>query len=417
MDPRAVRRAYLTLVLGNTLAASFIWGINTLFLLDAGLSSAEAFAANAFFSLGMIVFEVPTGVVADTMGRRASYLMGTLTLATGTALYWALWWVRGPFWAWAAVSVILGLGFTFFSGAVEAWLVDALTASGYTGLLEEVLGRGQAVAGAGMLAGSVAGGVVAQSTNLGVPFLLRVAVLLVMFVVARRVMHDEGFVPRRGLGMADSVRLTLRESLHHGMGAPAVRWVMLAGAFTAGVGIYAFYALQPLLVDLWGDSGAYSVAGAAAALVAGAQIVGGLLAARIAGAVRRRTTVLISACAGGAILLVGIGVAGAAGGFWLVLALAAAWSLLGAVSNAVQGAYLNGMIPSAQRATVLSFASLMGSAGGVVVQPALGRVADVSGYPASLAVGGFLQALAAPLLALSRRAGHPADREGGSTRA
>ena len=47
---RRVQRIYLILLLGNTLAASFIWGINTLFLLDAGLSNFEAFAANAFFT-------------------------------------------------------------------------------------------------------------------------------------------------------------------------------------------------------------------------------------------------------------------------------------------------------------------------------------------------------------------------------
>jgi hypothetical protein len=49
-------------------AASFIWGINTIFLLDAGLSNLEAFAANAFFTGGMVLFEVPTGIVADTIG-------------------------------------------------------------------------------------------------------------------------------------------------------------------------------------------------------------------------------------------------------------------------------------------------------------------------------------------------------------
>ena len=68
--PRQIQRTYLGLLLGNTLAASLIWGINTIFLLDAGLSNLEAFAANAFFTVGMVVFEVPTGVVADTVYRR-----------------------------------------------------------------------------------------------------------------------------------------------------------------------------------------------------------------------------------------------------------------------------------------------------------------------------------------------------------
>ena len=110
MNPaaRRVQRVYLILLLGNTLAASFIWGINTLFLLDAGLSNFEAFAANAFFTVGMVVFEIPTGVVADTVGRKASYLLGTITLAASTALYWLLWVWSAPFVWWAVASVLLG---------------------------------------------------------------------------------------------------------------------------------------------------------------------------------------------------------------------------------------------------------------------------------------------------------------------
>ena len=139
---RSIQRTYLILMLGNTLAASFIWGINTIFLLDAGLSNAEAFAANAFFTAGMVLFEVPTGIVADTIGRRVSYLLGTVTLTVSTVLYVALWQVEAPFWEWAVASILLGLGFTFFSGAVEAWLVDALAATGFDGELETVFGRG-----------------------------------------------------------------------------------------------------------------------------------------------------------------------------------------------------------------------------------------------------------------------------------
>ena len=160
-----------------------------------GSRTLEAFAANAFFTAGMVLFEIPTGVVADTWGRRVSYLLGTVTLAGATLLYYLLWVVGAPFWRWAVVSMLLGLGFTFFSGAVEAWLVDALHLDGYEGGLETVLGRGQIVGGVAMLGGSVAGGVIAQATSLGVPFLLRVGVLLVMFGVAWRLMHDVGFTP------------------------------------------------------------------------------------------------------------------------------------------------------------------------------------------------------------------------------
>src|ERR1700682_5430358 len=96
--PRSIQRTYLVLLLGNTLAASLIWGINTIFLLDAGLSNLQAFAANAVFTAGMVLFEVPTGVVAGPAGRRVSYLLGTLTLAASTLLYVLLWRIHGQLW-------------------------------------------------------------------------------------------------------------------------------------------------------------------------------------------------------------------------------------------------------------------------------------------------------------------------------
>ena len=404
---RRIQRTYLVLLLGNTLAASFIWGINTLFLLDAGLSNLEAFAANAFFTAGMVLFEVPTGVVADTWGRRTSYLLGTITLAGSTFLYYLLWVAAAPFWTWAVVSILLGLGYTFFSGAVEAWLVDALRFAGYEGGLESVLGRGQMVWGVAMLVGSVAGGVIAQATSLGVPFLLRVAVLGAMFVVAWLLMHDLGFRPEARRGPVEGTRRVLSASITHGLGNPPVRWMMLAAPFTYGVGIYTFYALQPFLLELYGDPKAYGVAGLAAAIVAGSQILGGYAAPRIRGLFRNRTTALIIGTVGGALVLALVGVTTS---FWAALVLLVIWSLVSAAELPIRQAYLNDMIPSQQRATVLSFDSLMGNSGGVVVQPALGKAADVWSYATSLVLGAAVQLLAVPFLVASRRERHAADR-------
>ena len=277
----------------HDLAASFIWGVNTLFLLDAGLSNTEAFAANAFFAVGQVIFEVPTGVVADTRGRRFSYLLGAVTLLASTLLYYVMWQVHAPFVGWALASILLGLGFTFFSGATEAWLVDALTATGYTGVLETVLGRAQTVSGFAMLVGSVLGGVVAQVTDLGVPYLLRAAMLGLTLVVAFRFMHDIGFSPRRGAGHVAEIRSVVRGSIDGGWRNPPVRALMLAAPFTSGVGFFAFYASQPYLLQLYGDPEAYSVAGLAAALFAGAQILGGILVPYARRLFRRRTDAIL----------------------------------------------------------------------------------------------------------------------------
>ncbi len=398
--PRRIQTVYLTLTLFNTLAASLIWGINTLFLLDAGLSVTAAFAANAFFTLGQLIFEVPTGVVADTMGRRTSYLLGTLTLAVSTGLYMLAWQAHSPFWVWAVTSMLLGLGFTFFSGATEAWLVDALHFSGFKGKLETVFAKAQVVGGIAMLGGSVAGGVIAQFSNLGVPYILRSAILGVTFVLALLFMRDWGFTPTRSKRVSEDIKTILRTSIDKGFKNPSVRWIMLAAPFGTGVGFYAFYAMQPYLLQLYGNPQAYGIAGLAAAIVAGAQIMGGLLVPQLGRWFRRRTTILIVGVVGNAGLLALIGFTTS---FWLAIALLVAWGLLFSAVGPIRQAYLNGLIPSQQRATVLSFDNLIGSGGGVIIQPALGKVADVWSYGWSYVASAITAIVALPFVILAQR--------------
>jgi MFS family permease len=403
-----VRRTYYVLTAGNTLAASLIWGINTIFLLDAGLSNFEAFAANAWFTAGMVLFEIPTGVVADRWGRRASFLCGTLTLATTTGLYVLLWRLHSAFVWWAIVSALLGLGYTFFSGATDAWLVDALTATRFEGQLEGVFARGQVVMGAMTLIGSVAGGYLAQLTNLGVPYVVRTAILIGMFGLALIMMHDLGFSPARGDRPLTEMKRIVNNSVEHGLKVPAIRSIMLAGMFSGGVGIYVFYALQPHLLNLWGNQKAYGIAGLVAALVAGAQIVGGLLAPRIRRVVKRRTSALLilESLAVAMLALIGL-----TGNFWVVVVLIMLWGLAAFAGAPIRQAYLNGMIPTQQRATILSFDSLINNAGGIVAQPALGKSADIWGYQVSYLLSAAASALALPFIARARHLDTPADHE------
>jgi MFS family permease len=395
-----VLRIYLTLTLLSTLAASFIWGINTLFLLDAGLSITQAFAANAFFTAGQVLFEVPTGVVADVLGRRTSYLLGSATLFVSTLLYLLLWRLHGPFPAWAIVSILLGLGFTFFSGATEAWLVDGLRFADYRGTLEAAFAKGQIATGIAMLVGTLAGGVVAQVTNLGVPYLLRSVMLGLTFAVAFVSMRDVGFTPKRRASIQEEIRRILRSSLQHGFRNAPVRWLMLAAPFSAGVGIYAFYAMQPYLLELYGRSGSYAVAGLAAAIVAGAQIVGGALVPHGGRAFRRRTTLLLAGSVASSATLALIGLAP---NLVAALALMGLWAFVFAATMPVRQAFINGLIPSEERATVLSSYNLLGSSGGAIVQPVLGRAADACGYATSYLVGAGVELLGLPFIMLARR--------------
>lgn len=399
-------RTYVTLTLLSTFASSFIWGINTLFLLDAGLTITEAFAANAFFTAGQVLFEVPTGVVADVLGRRVSYLLGSATLFASTILYLLMWQISGPFWAWAAISMLLGLGFTFFSGATEAWLVDGLNFAKYTGTLESAFAKGQIAAGIAMLTGTVAGGAIAQVTNLGVPYILRAIMLALTFLVAFMLMRDVGFTPGKSASVLRAMRSIVTSSFDHGLRNPPVRWLMLAAPFSVGVGFYAFYAMQPYLLELYGRSESYAIAGLAAAIVAGAQIVGGVIVPYARKVFRRRTSLLLFSFVISALALALIGLVS---NFWVALALLVVWAIVSAASYPVRQAFLNGLIPSEQRATVLSSDSLLGSSGGVVFQPVLGKVADVWSYSTSYIVGAGIELLALPFILLARRERAPSD--------
>jgi MFS family permease len=100
---------------------------------------------------------------------------------------------------------------------------------------------------------------------------------------------------------------------------------------------------------------------------------------------------------------------GLTGSFWVVLAVLAAWALIFAAAMPIRQAFLNELIPSAQRATVLSSGNLLGSLGGAVAQPALGRVADVWGYATSYVAAAGVELLAWPFLLLSRSERAPSD--------
>ncbi len=140
--------------------------------------------------------------------------------------------------------------------------------------------------------------------------------------------------------------------------------------------------------------------------MAGAQIAGAFIVPWAHKVFRRRTSALLFGSFASASILLLMGLAA---NFWIVLILLAGWAAIFAASMPIRQAFLNGLIPSAQRATVLSSDNLLSSAGGVVVQPALGRVADVWGYSTSYVAAAGIELLALPFVLLARRQRAPSD--------
>ena len=308
MTSRRIINTYMALAGMYTLAASLIWSVNTLFLLDAGLPIGEVFIANALFSVGMVVFEIPTGVVADTLGRRVSYLLSVAILAATTVLYVVAAQMNAGLLVFGIVSVAMGLGFTFYSGALEAWLVDGLKAVGDDSQLDQVFARGQQVSGTAMFIGTISGGLLGQ-IDLAVPFAVRALLLVAVFGLASRLMTEIGFVPKE-LHLGDlpkQMRTQAAVGIAEGWGQPGLRLLMVAGAVRGVFFGWAFYAAQPYFLELL-ERNAVWIVGLVTAGVSLATIVGNQIVQIISKRCARRSTMLIGASVVSTVAAIGIGV-------------------------------------------------------------------------------------------------------------
>ncbi|MBE0689049.1 MAG: MFS transporter [Anaerolineae bacterium] len=407
MTPRRVIRSYMLIAAIYTLSASLIWGVNTLFLLKAGLTIAEVFIANAAFTAGMVIFEIPTGVLADTAGRRASFLLSVLVLSASTLAYLAVSETGGGVLAFSIISIFLGLGFTFYSGAVEAWLVDALKATDYQGDLDAVFSRGAMVTGAAMLIGSISGGFLG-SVDLALPFIGRALLLLVSFVIAYFTMHDLGYTPR-ALKLARipaEMRAVADASVTYGWRQPNLRLLMIAGAIQGGFMMWAFYAWQPYFLALFGDPGAVYIAGIITALLSLSTIAGNWLVERLTRHCGKRTTIMIGAMVVFVICMTGVGLTSS---FYLAVTLFLIAMGTTGVSQPVRQSYIHHLAPSEQRATIVSVDSMFASGGAIVSQIGLGQVAQTGGIAQGYVIGGVASALCLPLLLVLRGRPSPAD--------
>jgi MFS family permease len=419
-DQKRVVDLYIGTSALYTLATSIIWGVNTLFLLHAGLDIFQVMLVNTTFTIGQIIFEVPTGVVADTVGRKVSMLFGVATLLVATLLY-----VGAAQSGWGmpvfiGASVLIGLGFTFQTGAGDAWLVDALDHAKWEGGKEQVFAWGGMTFGGAMLGGTIIGGLLGQ-VNLDWPYYARSAILAVCFVAILVFIRDRGFTPRplRISRFGEEARTILQAGLRYGWRQPVVRALFFVSLLQGTFFLYAFYSMQPYFLQLLQKD----LVWVAAAVTAGSSVMGILgnaLVKRVMagpGGRRQAGRVLAWLTAAQALLAlgvasVGIFVAPSARGVAVFLLATALWLVFGllmGVGGPIRQSFLNEQIPSEQRATVLSVDAFFADVGGSAGQPALGYLAKVTAIPVGWAVGAIALLASTPLYLRADRAAsaHP----------
>lgn len=420
-SPRRIIGTYITTTALFTLSTSIIWGVNTLFLLGAGLTLFQVFAADAFFSAGDLLFQIPTGVIADTIGRKFSFMLSLATLVVSTLAYLAAAQYHMGFWAFAGASVFLGLGFTFYSGAVDAWLVDALNATGYTGTREQVFAWGGMAFSGATLVGTLTGGLLGQ-LNLAYPYVARAAMLSFTFVLAALFMREtrEERPPLTWQAFVDRSRQITISGVEYVRQNDVVRPMILASGVAGFFFIFGVYSWQRYFLDLLGKEAVW-VNGVVASLSALAGIIGNSLVSRVtAGGTRPAARILARIAVTMGVVVIAIGAVGIVlpatvrgiGPFLLVVVMWVAFGVLFGMFRPIRQAFINPHIRSEERATVLSIDYLMNDVGGVVGGPVLGAVSQAVSIPVAWIAGGLVLLVQRPLYLRAHRA---AERSAGPT--
>ncbi len=353
-----------------------------------GLSLGEIGVLFTVHGVVVLALELPTGGLADVLGRRVVVVAGAL-LHLASCLVFA----AAPGFAGFLVGVLLlGVGRALDSGPVEAWYVDTVHRLDPAADVAPGLARHSAADGAGLAVGAVTGGLLpgllGGGAALAVPFLVA-AVLDVLFLVAVLRLLTEDRPPRPGsLGAAlatgaRAVPSTVAGALRLSVGDGPMRLVLLLTAL-GGVGLVACELLGPVrFAELAGgtDDGAavYGVVVAVSfAVAAGGAVAAPALRRLLGGSTRAACAVLtVLAAAGLALFAVPEGLVLAATGFALYyVGHGGSWPLLSAV--------LHTRVTAAHRATAVSAMSLAMALGGIAGNLVVPRVAGLLDLEAAL---------------------------------
>ena len=116
----------------------------------------------ATYGITVVLFEVPTGALADVAGRRVAFVLGCLVRAVAYALYT----LARSFGDCLVAEFVDAIGTTFVSGALDAWMVDGARAEGHAGPMDRVFARSAVIGRMLMIAGGLTSGYLAETSML-----------------------------------------------------------------------------------------------------------------------------------------------------------------------------------------------------------------------------------------------------------
>src|SRR3989442_4920263 len=179
------QRTFYLLFARHSLAQSFLAPVYPLFLRSRGLDLLEINLILAIYLIPVFVFEVPTGALADTPGRRFSFVLGCATRTAAFVLYSR---ARG-FADCATFEFVDAIGTTLVSGALEAWAVDGVQAEGDGRRMEGLFSRAAIIGRTFLMVGAVGCGYLAER-DLRYPWLAAAAMFAATGVAGAVLMHE-----------------------------------------------------------------------------------------------------------------------------------------------------------------------------------------------------------------------------------
>ena len=390
--------------------ASFFWTLAftvtaVFFVLELGLSPLELVLVGTAMELAVFVFEVPTGIVADTYGRKRSVVAGMFVLGTAYLLVGVSTATYGVLVGYA----VWGLGWTFLSGAFDAWLADEVGEERLAGVYH----RGAQVDRVAGLLG-IATSVGLAHVDLRLPILVGGAGTIALGVVLLVAMPETGFrpVPREGRSHFAAMTGTAREGVRIVRGRPLLLAVLGIAAFAGmwsetfdrlweaqfleNIGLPGIGQLQPVV---W-----FGILNAGAVVLA--IVVAAPLGKRLAHAGQASAARTLFAL--DAFLLCSALAFALAGSLWLAVTAYWATRVARNVAGPIFMTWLQRNVGETEaRATVLSITNQADAIGQWTGGPGLGALGNLYGIRAALAAGAFCMA---PALWLFGHAARRSDR-------
>ncbi|MGE5552095.1 MAG: MFS transporter [Bacteroidota bacterium] len=401
-----------------TLNQSFHWFIVGLIIpvlsllqLDKGLNLFQIGVIGALYSGTTLLLELPTGGLADAIGRKEVYLaslsttfLAVLVIAAGTG-----------FWPVAVGFVLFGIGRALSSGTIDAWFVDEFKRLVPEGNLQKATALVNVFIPIGLCVGALFGGILPMTLGrylsgahrLGVydaNLFAKAALLAVQFVLTITLVREPAHADGRP-GVADGLRMTpriLRTAVTYGLKKRVVLLLLLTTlAWGFGfAGLENFW--QPRVKAILGDSTQTWIFGVLSAGYFLSGSLGSLLVTALCRVFKERYELVLfwSRTAMGALFLALARQKGIAGFSVFYLAL----FMVNGMTNSPHLAVFHREVPDETRATMLSFDSLCLSAGGLLGALLMGYLADAYSIPASWLVGaGVIGASGIPYLLAARR--------------